>query len=72
MAWRGLQIGIKKAKKRVPRWWYGNNESDYLLSLRIARRTTKRCSYWCCGNRRQYMGLSYQERKMIYSMDIYE
>jgi hypothetical protein len=62
MNWIGLQIGIRKARKRVNRSWF-TNECDYDRQMKTARKTGKPCSCYLCGNRRKYAGATNHERK---------
>jgi hypothetical protein len=64
MNWNGLQNGIKKAEKRIPKWWSMDEESRERC-LKFARKTTKRCSSAIhgCGHRRILEGPTYQERR---------
>lgn len=63
-----FKISLKKARKRVPRWWGSGN---YERSLLAARNTTKMCSCANCGNQRRSFHnkgpakLTMQERKNL-------
>ena len=72
MGYRGLQIGIKKARRRTPKRYFCHypdpnqiNDEHYQRSLSRARNTTKRCSAAIhgCGHRRELEGETVQERK---------
>ena len=63
MNYQGLQVGIHKAKKRVPKRWVNSDQENYERCLKFARKTTKRCSCIGCGNQRRISGLTRQERQ---------
>lgn len=67
MNYKGLQQGIKKAKKRTP-WrksstWMGDEEK----CLGIHRKVTKMCSAAIhgCGHIRDLIGITNQEKRSI-------
>ena len=56
----------RKATNNLMYWWVKDvSLKQSRQAFGILRKTRTRCSCWMCANRRQYDGLTIQERRQV-------